>query len=143
VWSCPPSQGVQQHDPVGVEGAVQGEQDLVAAEEPDVRGGGHVDRPLGDLRCVRVGRAQGQWLGFVDGGHQPVLQRDGVRADLPMRVGRQRLARARHRRAQRLACREALVEVLDEPGRGIDVAVVAHRHHARHALVGDLAGQRP
>ena len=96
MWSCPPSQGVQQHDPVGVEGAVQGEQGLVAAEEPDVRSVGHVDRPLGDLRCVRVGRAQGQWLGFVDGGHQPVLQRDGGRADLPTRVGRQASALRAH-----------------------------------------------
>jgi hypothetical protein len=35
------------------------------------------------------------------------------------------------------------VEVVDEPGRRLDVDAVAHRHHTRHALVGDLRGQGP
>jgi len=61
MWSCPPGRGVRQHDPVGVEGAVQGEQALVAAEEPDVRSVGHADRPLGtrEVSASAVRRVDG------------------------------------------------------------------------------------
>ena len=97
-----------------------------------------------DHRRRALRRAQQhQRRGLIDDRDGPVLQLDRGRADLPDRVGGQRPAGRGRGLAQRPPGQQVRVQVRHELGRGHDVHVVPHRHHARHARVGDLGGQRP
>ena len=100
-------------------------------------------RPGADTQDWLLGRReQGQRQRLVDRRHHPVLQRDGLGPDQAGRVGVERLAGQGRRTAEAAAGEQCGVEVGDELGRGDDVDVVAHRHDARDARVGDLRGER-
>ena len=110
-------------------------QDWCRREAADLRTGIGANGSRFDLRqaltvAVRKGRDRG--LDIVD-----------LYDTLPENVPKDVVERLQQAVLERPTRGEPLVDVLDEPGRGVNVDLVAHRHHARHALVGDLGGQRP
>ena len=147
-----PGVGVQQHDRVGVEGAVQQQEGLVAADEAGV---GHVapqDRVAlhrVQLRLVRrqarAGcrrrRQQEHGRGLVDHRHEPVLQRPRLQPHPALGVGGQVLAPLAGGLAEGPPLGQRRIQRADIlRGRDHEDAV-AHAQHGRDALVDHGLGQ--
>ena len=129
---------------------VQGQQGLVAAEEPQVGGVGQAGiEPISLAGSLGAGRGDGR-LASIDPGkdgesggivhhrHHPVLQRPGLVAHIPEGVVVELLAAQGHRVVQGVAPAEGGVQVSHEPGGSVHVYPVAHGHHAGHSCLHRL-----
>jgi hypothetical protein len=142
--------GMQEHDRLSIEGAVEQEQRFIATDETGVR---HVAEQRGvvldgvefgslPVSGGRVGRQQLNRGGFINDGHEPVLQRAGQEPNPALGVPGQVFATGAGGLAKGAALGQPGVKLANVLRSGDHEDAVAHPQHGRDALVNDRLSQR-